>query len=571
MTFLNLWIDSPWAGAFGWTLVHTLWEGAAVALALALVLSAARTSRARYAAACVAMLGLAASFGVTLYLLAPSATSLGAAVRPIPVRAVPATGGLPFAAARAWDPAGLLPWLAPCWLAGVVLFQLRCLAAWIAAVRLRRRGVCGADARWVENLSRLQARLRMTKHVALLESCFAEVPVVIGHLRPVILMPVGLLTQLPAGQIEAILLHELAHIRRADYLVNLLQTVAEGLVFYHPAVWWISGVIRSERENCCDDVVVSTSGNAHEYASALAALAENRWGAQQTVLAATGGDVLKRIRRLLAPAEGPRTTIAPVVSAGILVVTGAAAMGAWQNPAPAALAGRIPSIRTLAFARPQAAPQPKAVTAYDRWLKEEVVYIITDKERADFKALQSDAERERFIAEFWERRDPTPGTAKNEFKEEHYRRIEFVNRRFSKEGITGWKTDRGRIYIEYGPPDEIDSHPSGGPYTRPAEEGGTQVVTYPFEMWRYRHLDGIGDNIILEFVDKDKTGRFRMTTDPSAKVAQALATGRLPFTVVASYQPLSASGVMTKIQVRLETKDLLFGGTARRPLLFTGA
>ena len=111
---------------------------------------------------------------------------------------------------------------------------------------------------WQERLDRLARALRLSRPVALLESCLAEVPVVIGYVRPVILMPVGLLAGLPAGQVESILLHELAHIRRHDYLVNLLQTSVEGLLFYHPAVWWISGVIRAERENCCDDLVVAT-------------------------------------------------------------------------------------------------------------------------------------------------------------------------------------------------------------------------------------------------------------------------------------------------------------------------
>ena len=114
-------------------------------------------------------------------------------------------------------------------------------------------------------------------------------------------MPVGLLTGLPREQIEAILLHELAHIRRCDYLVNVLQRSVEGLLFYHPAVWWISRVIRAERENCCDDVVVATSGNAHEYAVALAALEENRWSGREPAVAATGGNLVKRIRRLLYP------------------------------------------------------------------------------------------------------------------------------------------------------------------------------------------------------------------------------------------------------------------------------
>jgi len=157
-------------------------------------------------------------------------------------------------------------------------------------------------------------------------------------------------------------------------------------------------------------------------------------------------------------------------------------------------------------------------TPYRKWLNEDVTYIITDEERAAFKRLQTDEEREQFIEQFWLRRDPTPDTAENEFKEEHYRRIAYSNERYAS-GIPGWKTDRGRIYITYGPPDEIESHPSGGTYERPPEEGGGTTSTYPFEQWRYRWIEGIGTNIIIEFVDPTMTGEYRMTMDPSEKDA----------------------------------------------------
>ena len=157
-------------------------------------------------------------------------------------------------------------------------------------------------------------------------------------------------------------------------------------------------------------------------------------------------------------------------------------------------------------------------TPYKRWLNEEVGYIITDEERKVFKTLQTDDERQTFIENFWLRRDPTPDTEENEYREEHYRRIAYANDRFAS-GIPGWKTDRGRIYIEYGPPDEIDSHPSGGTYVRPYEEGGGSTSTYPFEQWRYRYIEGIGTNIILEFVDTTMSGEYRLTMDPSEKDA----------------------------------------------------
>jgi GWxTD domain-containing protein len=157
-------------------------------------------------------------------------------------------------------------------------------------------------------------------------------------------------------------------------------------------------------------------------------------------------------------------------------------------------------------------------TPYRKWLNEDVAYIITDEERAAFKRLQTDEEREQFIEQFWLRRDPTPDTVENEFKEEHYRRIAYANEHYAS-GIPGWKADRGRIYIMYGPPDEIESHPSGGTYERPPEEGGGTTSTYPFEQWRYRYIEDVGSDIIIEFVDPTMSGEYRMTMDPSEKDA----------------------------------------------------
>lgn len=155
---------------------------------------------------------------------------------------------------------------------------------------------------------------------------------------------------------------------------------------------------------------------------------------------------------------------------------------------------------------------------YKKWLDEDVIYIITPEERAAFKQLSNDEERDNFIEAFWQRRDPTPDTEENEFKEEHYRRIAYANEHFAA-GVPGWKTDRGHMYIVYGPPDEIDSHPSGGTYERPMEEGGGETSTFPFEDWRYRYIEGIGQEIIMEFVDTCMCGEYHMTIDRSEKDA----------------------------------------------------
>jgi len=152
------------------------------------------------------------------------------------------------------------------------------------------------------------------------------------------------------------------------------------------------------------------------------------------------------------------------------------------------------------------------------WLEKDVAYIITDEERSAFRQLSNEEERDQFIEAFWQRRDPTPDTEENEFKEEHYRRMAYANDHFAA-GIPGWKSDRGRMYIMYGAPDEIESHPSGGTYERPIDEGGGSTSTYPFEDWRWRYIEGIGQEVIVEFVDTCMCGDYHMTLDRGEKDA----------------------------------------------------
>jgi GWxTD domain-containing protein len=486
MIVLESLIQTPLAKGLGWTLFHSLWEGAIAAILLVITMSLARSPRIRYAAACLAMLGILAGFAITLFRFMPE----GFATTTTVIRNIPHAfqGEQRFPQLSGRRIAEVLPWLTPFWFAGVVLFHLRGVASWMSARRLRRKGVCPAPDGWQQRLDRLAARLRVAAPVGLLETVCSQTPVVIGWLRPVVLFPVGLLAGMPAGQIEAILLHELAHIHRRDYLANLLQTVVEGFLFYHPAVWWISSVIRTERENCCDDLVVAVQGNAHEYATALTALEENRWAENQAVLAvaslsATGGVLMKRIRRLLYPKESQRALLAPVLSAGLLVAVTAMALTAWQSKPAGDAAGDF----------------------FHKWLNEEVPYIITDAERNTFNQLQSNSEREIFIEQFWARRNPAPGAVENAFKAEHYRRIGYANEHFgSKAGTPGWKTDRGRIYITFGPPDEIDSHPVAS------------AAKPPYEDWRYRFIEGIGSGVNMEFDDTELNGEFHMTRDPNA-------------------------------------------------------
>jgi GWxTD domain-containing protein len=157
-------------------------------------------------------------------------------------------------------------------------------------------------------------------------------------------------------------------------------------------------------------------------------------------------------------------------------------------------------------------------TPYKQWLNEDVIYIISPEERQAFLQLATNEEREQFIEQFWLRRSSNPDLPDNDFKEEHYRRIAYTNEHFAS-GIPGWKTDRGRMYIMWGPADEVESHPSGGTYDRPMEEGGGSTTTYPWETWRYRYMEGIGENVIWEFVDPSGSGEYHLTMDPSEKDA----------------------------------------------------
>jgi GWxTD domain-containing protein len=462
-------MNTALGNALGLALIHFLWEGAVIALLLALFWRAG--ARMKYAAACVALSAMPVAFGATLFRLwtlsGGAVTVRGIVVgRGIVDLSVLMMGTPPIAPAARWG------WLVPVWIAGVAVFYLRSLGGWMVVHRLRRAGTSPVSAEWRERFETLRARARVRRAVALVESCLSEVPVVIGWLRPVVLLPAGMATGLSTEQVEALLLHELAHVRRHDYLVNLLQSAIEGLLFYHPAVWWVSHVIRTEREHCCDDVVVALRGDRRGYAGALAALEALR--APQTAMAATGGSLVARVRRLVGRNEGPQGSPASAIAAVVLILGAALLVGAWQQ-------------------RPQEAVQ----NPYQKWLTQDVAYIITNEERAAFRALATDEEREHFIEQFWQRRDPTPGTAANEFKEEHYRRIAYSNENFAApDGLAGWKTDQGRIYIVYGPPDEKESHPSDNP---------------PFEQWLYRHIDGIGNNVIIEF---RLHGRMRMTSDP---------------------------------------------------------
>jgi len=708
----GVWLSTPTAHALGRALMHFVWEGALAAGALWAVLfwSASRTARFRHRAAVACLLGLPLIFSLTVALSLPAGSAAPVTMPAATLRTAPNLVPTTGAPAEQVD---RVAWLAPLWMGGVMLFYVFRVGGWLRVDWMRRRGVCAAPAEWQQRLRTLGAELRVARPIMLLESCLAGVPLVIGYWRPVILMPLGALAGLSAEQVEAILIHELAHIRRADYLVSLAQSLIEGLFFFHPAVWWISGVVRTEREYACDDAVMALRPDARAYAAALTILEQSRWSAFEAAPAATGGNLVKRVRRLLDdPAPAGRTGMRTPAVAGVLLAVGAmaAALAIWppargfaqQGGASAPTAGQkeaadakddlrariaeleellaikekemremgtaagevqenlernaaelarelteetgsrfgeqekalrdalqqLESSRTgiagkeleeqqralreasrqLEAAQEEAAKaqgdqsgerlqrqlameqarqqlanaenashltetlreeerrleqasealrdlqgkegakeaierqltlerrlieaqreieraagaweqgrsgqaaagraetaEPQAGTVmvppYQKWLNEDVAYLITAKERRAFQALGTDAERSRFIEQFWLRRDPTPGTARNEFQEEHYRRIAYANEHFAA-GVPGWKTDRGRIYIMYGPPDQIENH---------------SADATPRQAWLYTHIAGLGYRIEVEFTDPGKTGDFRMAAEPASR------------------------------------------------------
>lgn len=327
MNGLETLLGKPIFQALGWTLIHFIWEGALIAILYASVSVLLRRSTAnvRYAAACIAMLMMLIAPAVTIFVVTrvqepslfgePAAivtNAQTASVSPLSVDERLATGFTASEVEPASAPQALrmkqwaadrlpraMPWLLALWFLGVLLLSLRFAGGLVTAQRLRRVETSPTVQLWQEKLRALCNRLRVSRPVRLCESALVEVPTVIGWLRPVILIPLSAISGLSAEQLEALLAHELAHIRRCDYLVNLIQTTIETLLFYHPAVWWVSRQVRHEREHCCDDLAVAACGDVLTYARALAALEHMRAVTPQLAVAASGGSLLARIQRLL--------------------------------------------------------------------------------------------------------------------------------------------------------------------------------------------------------------------------------------------------------------------------------
>ena len=330
---------TTWVDAVGWALIHFVWQGAVLAMATATILYVcrSRSANARYLVACI---------GLALMVVAPVMTA-GILWSPADERvasgfATHSSLAEPTAVAllgrgdsvllagestRGWmDP--LLPYVVVIWLGGVVLLGTRLTGGLWRIRHLRRTALAEPVSPWQAVADRVATQLRLPSAVRVVESRLVDTPTAVGWITPVVLLPVAALANLTPGQVEAILAHELAHIRRHDYVVNVLQTLAETLLFYHPAVWWVSRRIRTEREHCCDDLAVTVCNNRITYAAALAELETERARETRLALAATRGPLIDRIRRVLqVPTEHESRSLSGAVSLAISVVVVLGASG----------------------------------------------------------------------------------------------------------------------------------------------------------------------------------------------------------------------------------------------------
>jgi len=334
-------LGTPLAQAIGWALLHLLWQGVLVAaiLAATLALLARQSASARYLASCGALALLVVLGAATAYRFYDGDRESGVGGRSDASNVALSASPTQDATLQPLDSDNRqlttdnwlttlatfakshLPQIVLVWLTGVLFLSIRLLFGWLRVHAIAKRNATGAAPEWQRAASRLAHALKLRRAVQLLESAAVEVPTVIGWLRPVVLLPAATLTGLSTEQMEMILAHELAHVRRNDFFVNLMQAVVETLLFYHPAVWWISHRIRVEREHCCDDVAVSVSGKPLVYARALTRLEELRVEDAQAFVAANGGSLIGRIRRLAGTRiESPNAPSRFVAGAALLTV-----------------------------------------------------------------------------------------------------------------------------------------------------------------------------------------------------------------------------------------------------------
>ena len=342
---------------------------------------------------------------------------------------------------------------------------------------------------------RLGGRLVLSSRLVenqLRESDLVRVPITVGILHAEVILPTDW-RDWPEPKLRAVLAHEQSHVARQDPLRLLAASVYRSVAWFHPLAWWLRAELAELAEQASDDAAIAAGEDRVKYAEALLSFIERtprrvQWeGVTEGVPMANRQTRMRRIdrvldqnRRLSRPSN--YRTLAALVLGALPLIYIATATEPVRAQAPAQV---VPASATVCGGN----------SAYANWLNEDVAYIITQEERQAFKQLRDAPECSQFVEQFWLRRDTA-------FKEEHYRRIAYANQHFASTN-PGWKTDRGRIYITYGPPDEIDSHPAG-------ERTGSGQ-TYPFDQWRYTHNASLGDDILLEFVDSTGDNEYRLT------------------------------------------------------------
>jgi beta-lactamase regulating signal transducer with metallopeptidase domain len=405
MSFESL-LASPEIQALGWSLVHFLWQGALLAAILAVVnasiakfVGKQSAASLHYIASCIAMLLMPVALIATWMQMYPPRTPSLSRSPSDPVAAVSgvvsAVDSVTSSATATTDGGPGLPgWMVCFWLLGVLGLSAHAGVGWVRAQRLRRQAAGLLDSLWTEELIGLQQKLGITRAVRLCTSAVTKTPMVIGWIRPFILLPATAITGLSETQLRAVLAHELAHVRRYDYLINLLQTAVETALFYHPAVWWVGRQIRTEREHCCDDIAIGICGNAVEYVHALTQLEELRSPRLQSAVAANGGELLTRVRRLLNQQQTdhrfPRSFGAV---AATLLIAGLIAPPLFRSPSSA-----TPLPAMVETGQSQAPPPAMAPTSVDE--PSTVVQVEQETRRSGLLTQDTEREYRRVLGEY---------------------------------------------------------------------------------------------------------------------------------------------------------------------------
>ena len=478
--------------------------------------------------------------------------------------------GQPFVAAPAMPPAfragppltaGASPLaaiLTALWLIGAAAVLVAWCIKWIQTARM----VGKAEP---FDSSQTTARIRIRTSTSRME------PGVFGILRPVLILPADAAQNLKESQLGSLIAHEMVHVRGRDNLAAALHTVVQAVFWFHPLVWWLGGKLVDERERACDEAVLQLGFDRVEYAEGILQVCRSYLKSPACVAGVSGSNLKKRIEAIMENRATTNLTMGTKVlltlaGAGVFLVplvagmlnaaglqapvvreiqlpviektTSAALPVLSQTPAPASrqtspapalqVAPPTGAVRvellpvieggglTILPVISQVSAPPALQNAPPKW-GDLFLMLSTDEEKKAFQQLTREELRQEFIRNFWLVRDPTPGTPANEFKDEYDKRVAYANQHFSTQsGAPGSQTDRGKMYILNGPPDEIQTDPAGGNFVRRAD--GVLIGTVPIETWRYRRIDGKGDNLVYTFIDMKKNGEYTLEYDPSAKL-----------------------------------------------------